>query len=186
MHDAPAAEEVAHDRRAVLREHRLGVELHAPVVESVDLERLDHAVLAAGVHRDAGDLFDVQGVVAHHLEALRDASEDALAGMGDGGDEPVTRLGRAGDAGTGEHGQPLVAEAHAEQRDAGVRGCLDDAPGSAEVLLALRCAGAGGDDHVAELAGAHPLRKVAGLARGDHQGLAAGGLSNEVGEVECI
>ena len=186
MHDAPAAEEVAHDRRAVLREHRFRVELHAPVIQPVDLERLDHAVLAAGVHGDAGYLFDVQGVVAHHLEALRDASEDALAGMGDGGDEPVTRLGRAGDAGTGEHGQPLVAEAHAEQRDVRLGRGFDHAPGRAEVLLALRGAGARRDDNVAELAGAHPLRKAGGLARGDHEGLAAGGLSNEVGEVECI
>lgn len=45
---------------------------------------------------------------------------------------------------------------------------------------------AGGDDHVAELAGAHPRWKVTGLARGDDEGLAAGGLGNEVGEVECI
>jgi len=170
----------------VLGEHRLRVELHAPVIQPVDLKRLDHAVLAAGVHGDARDLFDVQGVVAHHLETLRDAGEDAFAGMGDGGDEPVARLGRAGDAGSGEHAQTLVAEAHAEKRDAGIRSCLDDAPCRAEVLLALRGAGAGGDDHVAELAGAHPLRKAGGLARGDYEGLAAGGLSNEVGEVECI
>ena len=106
--------------------------------------------------------------------------------MGDGGDEPVAGLRRTGDAGTGEHGQTLVAEAHAQQRNVRVGGCLDDAPGRAEVLLALRGAGTWGDDHVAELAGAHTLRKISGLARGDHEGLVAGGLSNEVGEVECI
>ena len=156
------------------------------MIQPVDLKRLDDAVLAAGVDGDAGDLVNVKRVVAHHLKILRDAGKDAFAGMGDGGDKPVARLRRAGHGRTGQHGQALVAQAHAEQRNVGVGGCLDDAPGRAEILLAFRGAGAGGDDNVAELAGAHTLRKISGLARGDHQGLATGGLRDQVGEVECI
>ena len=95
--DAPPAEEVAHECFAVLREHGLRVKLHAPVVQAVDLECLDHAVLAAGVHRHAGDLFvDVQGVVAHYLDVLRNAGEDAFPRMGETRDEAVARLGCAG------------------------------------------------------------------------------------------
>lgn len=69
--------------------------------QAIDLERLDHAVFTAGVDGDAGDLLDVQRVVAHYLEVLRDAGEDAFAGVADVGDEAVARLRRAGDARAG-------------------------------------------------------------------------------------
>ena len=182
------AEEVTHERLAVLGEDRLGVELHTPVVQARDLERLDRAVLGAGVDfqtRVAGcGINDAQRVVAHHVHALREAREDALAGMGEGGQHAVLRCG-AVDRRTGEEPESLVSEAHPEQRKFGLRCGLDGAPGGPEILVALRGAGAGGDDDMGELPGADArgeFRCLWGVAA-DHQGFAAGHLRHEVGEV---
>lgn len=38
----------------MLGEYRFGVELHAPMWQTIDLEGLDGTVLAAGVHGDTG------------------------------------------------------------------------------------------------------------------------------------
>ena len=170
----------------MLREHRLGVELHTPVGKPVHFQRLDHAVLAARVDRDAWNLLDVQGVVSHHLEALRDAGEDPLAGVGECGDEPVARLGRLGHGRTSKHGQPLVAEAHAQQRNLRLRRRLDHAPGGAEILVPLWGARTGRDHDVTELAGADAFRQARCLAGGHDEGLVPGHLRNKVGEVERV
>ena len=101
MEQAEPAQEVAHNIPAVLGKHRLGVELHAPVRQSIDLEGLDDAVFAAGMDGDAGGLLYMQGVVAHHLEVLRDSGKDTFARVTDGGDETVARLRRRRHLGAG-------------------------------------------------------------------------------------
>ena len=65
----------------------------------------------------------------------------------------MARLGRAGHVRTGEHREPLVSQAHAEQRNASAGGGLDHPPGSAEVLLALGRAGARRDEDMGKLPG---------------------------------
>lgn len=128
----------------------------------------------------------MQGVVAHRLKVLRDGGEKSLAGVADGGYEAVARFGRAAYAGTGEHRQTLMAEADAKQGNSRCGGRLDNAPGRAKVVVFLRGAGAGGDNHVAELAGAHALWDAGGLARGNDEWLGSRDLCDEVREVKRV
>ena len=102
MEQAEPAQKVVHNVPAVLGKHRLRVKLHAPVRQAIDLKRLDDAILAAGMHGNAGGLLYMQGVVAHHFKILRDSGEDAFARVTDGRDKTVARLRRARHLGTGQ------------------------------------------------------------------------------------
>ena len=154
--------------------------------QAIDLEGLDGAVFTAGVHGDAAGWLNVQGVIAHCLKALRDGGKNSFAGVVNGGHEAVAWFGRTAYAGTGEQGQALVPQADAEQRDSRCGGRLDNVPGHAKVTFFLRGSWARGDNHVAELAGAHTLWNTSGLACGNDEGLGSGDLCDEVSEVISI
>ena len=106
--------------------------------------------------------------------------------MGNCGNEPVARLRSTSDGGPCEHRQTLVSQTHAQQRDPGIGGSLNHAPGRTKVFLAFGGTWPGGDHNVAELAGAHTLWKVSTLASRHNEWFAAGSLGDEVGEVERV
>ena len=186
MEQAKPTQEIAHDLPPIVGEHRLGMELHAPVRQPIDLERLNDAILAAGMNGDTEDLVNLQGVVAHYLEVLRDSSKDSLARVANGRDKTVARLRRTRNLGAGQQAQPFVAKAYAQHRNLG-RGCGgNDGSGSTEILLPFRPARTRRNHHLRKLARTDALGEPLRLTGSDDEWLAACYLRDEVGEVKGI
>src|SRR4029077_18932793 len=89
-----------------------------------------------------------QRVVADDREILRDPLEEARVLVVDTAEPPVHRLRRAADLAVEQVAETLVAEADAEHRDLAV---AEDVVADAEVVPALRAAGAGGEDDRVEV-----------------------------------
>ena len=179
-------EEVAEQLCAVLGQHRLGVELHTPVRLACHLEALDHTVLAAGVdNHPVRDVVDVQRVVAHGRETLRQPGEDALAGVGDRAGVSVPGVG-APDLGPGEVGEALMTQADPEDGNPARR--LDHGARAREVGFARWGPRTGGDDDVGELTRLYAAGEVEDrdIVRAHDHRLAPGDFGDEVGEVEGV
>src|SRR5690348_3629995 len=118
VHLRGAADEVAEDLLALLRQHRLGMELHAVRRVLGVTEAHDDAVMRPGgddeLGRDARALDD-QGVVPGGLERLAHAGQDAAVVVVDPGRLAVRRL-VAHDLATEHLADALMTEAHAEDR----------------------------------------------------------------------
>ena len=141
--------EVLDQRRPVLGRDRLRVELDAPQRPPQVFDPHHHAVVGprgdVAIRPHVGDL---QRVVADHREVLRDPLEQAALLVADAAEPAVHRLRRAADLALEQVAEPLVAEADAEHRDLAV---AEDVVADAEVVPALRRAGAGGEDDRVEV-----------------------------------
>ncbi len=179
---APGAEvaEVGQQQAAVLAADRLRVELDPPLRPGAVRERHQNAVVAPGERLELRRqrLLDAERVVADHLEPIRDAAEQRRALVADRAEPPVPRRRRPDDGAAVHPGQPLVAEADAEQRQ---RAAGDRLGADAEVPLDLGPPRARRDDDVLEV---QPGQLVpAGLVVADHQRLDSVHLGQQLEEV---
>jgi hypothetical protein len=144
---APGEREVAEVREqlaAVLAGDRLGMELHPPQRLLAVADAHDDAVLRPRRHLErVRHVGDRERVVADRREGRRDAVEEVGAGVMDGRDAPVHRLGRVCDLAAEQVADPLVAEADAEHGEVAL---ADRAGADAEVRGPLGPAGTGRDD----------------------------------------
>jgi hypothetical protein len=159
---------------------RLGVELHPPQRAGGVFDAHHHPVggprdLAALLAERAGD---GERVVAHHVEPLGDALEQALSRVAYRAEAPVHHRGGVGD-GRFEHvPETLVAEAHAEHRRLAE---AQDVGAHAEVVPAVGASRTGGEHDRVEV----PARQ---RPPGDHvvvhhDRLLAGGGGEQVEDV---
>src|SRR5262245_14387693 len=116
-------EEVGEQRVSVLGGDALGVELHPIDGMYLVLQPHDQPV-GFRRHLEVGGQISAlndQGVVAGHLEAARQGTKHALAGVMDLRELAVHRLGRAHDPAAVGLANGLMAEAHAQHGDVGTR-----------------------------------------------------------------
>src|SRR5436305_9589691 len=115
-------EEIGQQARPGAGEHRLGVELHAPVGELAVAQAHEGVVVRPGQRlqlRRQGALLDLQAVITGGRERVGQAGEDALIAMADGGGLAVHEPRRAVDRGAEGDAQGLVAEADPQEGDGG-------------------------------------------------------------------
>src|SRR3954451_6117571 len=137
-------EEISQQMGAGAGEHRLGVELHPQIGEVAVAHPHQRAVVRPGERlqlRREGGLLHLQAVIAGGLERVGQAGEDPHVVMADGGGLAVHQPRRPVDGGAERHAERLVAEADAQQRDAGP--CPEELQADPGVLGA---AGAGRED----------------------------------------
>ena len=142
---------------AVFGQHRFWMELDAPVRLVAVLDGLNDPITAASMHTEPGWkwLSNMQGVIADYPKVLREALEQAFAGVLQGAHNAVIRR-PFNDAGTSVQSQALMAEAHPEEGNP--ISCLDNALCSREVSCFAGMSGARGNDDVRKLARANAGR----------------------------
>src|SRR5947209_4486412 len=146
-------QEVGEQPWARAGEHRLGVELHAPVGELAVAQAHEGVVVRPGQRlqlRRQGALLDLQAVVAGGRKRVGQAGEDPLVAVADGGGLAVHQPRRAVDRGAEGDAQGLVAEADPQQGDGSA--AADEIEAHARVL---GTAGTGGEDDARGVAGQH-------------------------------
>src|SRR3954451_14302991 len=137
-------EEISQQVGAGGGEHRLRLELHPPIRQIAVAHPHQGAVVRPGERlqlRREGGLLHLQAVIAGGLERVGQAGEDPHVVMADGGGLAVHQPRRPVDGGAERHAERLVAEADAQQRDAGP--CPEELQADPGVLGA---AGAGRED----------------------------------------
>jgi hypothetical protein len=116
------AAEVRQQPEPVVGADRLGVELHAPRGPRPVPHGHEHAVVRPGhrfqFRRQVGDR---ERVVPHHPQRRRQPVEQVHAGVPDEVDATVPRFRREPDGGAVFQAQPLMTEAHSEERNARTR-----------------------------------------------------------------
>lgn len=144
---------IAQEPGAELRADRFRVELYAPPGKRDVTQRHQGAV------RGPGEGFErlrqtrhSEGVVAHRLEAIRNAPEQIALGMGDAVNAAMHRSHREIDHCAAVVGDGLVAQAHAEH---GLRRAAQRVGRYSDVLGPLRSAGARRDHDVVECEAFH-------------------------------
>src|SRR5215203_412829 len=159
-------QEVGEEMRTGAGEHRLGVELHAPVGQRAVAQAHQRAVVRPGQGLQLlgqGALLHLQAVVAGGLEGVRQAGEDPLVAVAHGRGLAVHQPGGAVDRGAEGDAQGLMAEADAEQGHGGAQPEQVEAhPG------VLGPAGAGRQHDAVGLPGQHRLRALGVVAQHLH------------------
>ena len=142
--------EVRQQLAPVLGADRLGMKLHPPLRSRAVSDGHQHAVARARdrLEHTGQRLLDAQRVIANCLELAGDPSEQRRALVKHGAQASVHHLGRRLHLATVHPAEPLMAEAHTEQRDLRL---LDRRGTHAEVARVVWAPRARGDDDVVEV-----------------------------------